>query len=129
MENTKTADVFRQMAKWQIAATLVVAIAAYLLAGKHGALSALAGGFAAIAGGFSASLIARRSDSKKEPGAILISLLKAEAVKIIVIAVLLLITFKIYTENLVPLALILGLGASAILSGAAVFSLNEKNEI
>jgi len=129
MENTKTADVFRQMAKWQILATSVVAIGAFFLSGLHGALSALAGGWAAIAGGYAASLIAKRGDDKKEPGAILISMLKAEAVKIIVIAALLLITFKVYTENLVPLALILGLAASAILSGAAVTSLNEKSEI
>ncbi len=126
MENIKTADVFKRMAKWQLAATFVVALAAALLAGVHGAVSALAGGFSAIAGSFVAALIARNNDAKKEAGAILIGLLKAEAVKVLVIALLLLITFKVYTQHLVPLALIMGLAAAAILSGAAIFGLNES---
>ncbi|HSH73407.1 MAG TPA: ATP synthase subunit I [Methylophilaceae bacterium] len=126
MENIKTADVFKQMAKWQLIATSAVAVGAFFLAGMHGALSALAGGGSAIAGAYAGSLIARRSENKKDAGAILIGLLKAEGVKILVIAALLFITFKVYTAHLVPLALIIGLGASAILSGAAISGLNEK---
>ncbi|OAM51985.1 hypothetical protein A7981_00370 [Methylovorus sp. MM2] len=130
MENNKTASVYKQMAKWQIMATLLVAVAAFLIAGIHGAVSALAGGGSAIVGGFAASLIAKRSERNKEAGAILIGLLKAEAVKIFTIIALLFITFKVYSDKLVPLALIVGLGAAAILSGAAVTALNdEKSEI
>lgn len=126
METIKTADVFRQMVKWQLLATFIIALLAFVLAGLHGAISALSGGGAAIAGSFAASCVARRSDDKKQAGTILISLLKAEASKIVVIVLLLWITFKIYT-NLVPLALILGLAAAALLSGAAFFALNEKS--
>lgn len=127
MEALKTADVFRHMVKWQILATSIVALLAYFLAGLHGATSALVGGAAAIAGGFTASCIARRSDNKNQAGVILISLLKAEAAKILVIVLLLWIAFKVYA-NIVPLALILGLAAAALLSGAAFFALNEKSD-
>ena len=120
------------MAKWQITATLVVGAAAGFYTGIHGALSALAGGGSAIAGGLAASVIARRSEDNnkeeknKEAAAILVSLLKAEAVKILTIIILLFITFKFYTAHLVPWALILGLAAAAIVSGMAVTSLNEN---
>jgi len=133
MENNKTFTVYKQMAKWQVMATVFVALIAGYFAGLHGALSALAGGGSAIAGGFAASIMARRSEHNKEAGAILIGLLKAEAVKILTIIILLFITFKIYTDHLVPWALILGLAAAAILSGVAVTALdknahNEKSE-
>lgn len=127
MEVLKTADVFRQMVKWQILATSAVAVLAYFLAGVHAAVSALAGGGAAIIGGFVASCVAKRSDQKKQADAILINLLKAEASKILVIILLLWITFKVYTY-IVPLALIVGLAAAALLSGAAFFALNENSD-
>lgn len=127
MEVLKTADVFRQVVKWQILATSAVALMAYFLVGPHGTLSALAGGAAAIIGGFTASCVAKHSDKKKQADAILINLLKAEAIKILVIVLLLWVTFKIYT-NIVPLALIVGLAAAALLSGAAFFALNEKSD-
>ena len=123
----KTADVFGQMLKWQLLATAAVAVLALWLAGSHSAFSALAGGGAAIVGGFVASCVARRGDNKKQAGAILIDLLKAEASKILVIVLLLWATFKIYT-NVVPLALILGLAAAALLSGAAFNALNENSD-
>ncbi|HEY0268541.1 MAG TPA: ATP synthase subunit I [Methyloradius sp.] len=131
MENNKTSTVYKQMAKWQIMATVAVALVAGYFAGLHGALSALAGGGSAIAGGFAASIIARRGEhnkeaKNKEAAAILVSLLKAEAVKILTIIILLFITFKIYTAHLVPWALILGLAAAAIVSGMAVTALNEN---
>ncbi len=128
MDNSSTAQVFRQMLKWQVIATLAIAMPAYLLGGTHGALSAVFGGSAAIIASFVASLVARRSDQKKEAGVILISLLKAEGVKLLVVAILLWLTFKLYGNHVVPLALIGGLAAAAILSGAAIFGLNEKSE-
>ncbi|HEY3299807.1 MAG TPA: ATP synthase subunit I [Methylophilaceae bacterium] len=129
MQNVKTADVFKQMAKWQILVTLAVALISGYFSGIPGALSALAGGGSVIVGAFVGSLIAKSNENKKNPSAILVGLLKAEGAKIIVIATLLLIVFKVYAAHLVPLALIVGLGASAIMSGAAILSLNEKIKI
>jgi ATP synthase protein I len=125
MENIKTADIYKQMAKWQLLATAAVALLAFFVAGIHPAFSALAGGLSVVIGGICGALIAKTGDKKHEAGAILIAMLKAEAVKIIVIALLLFLTFKLY-DQLVPIALILGLAASAILSGATFVGLDKK---
>jgi ATP synthase protein I len=133
MENIKTAQVYKQMLKWQLIATISVALIAYILAesmgvvsGEHAAVSALAGGMSAVLGGLAGAMIARNGDKKNNAGSILITMLKAEAVKILVIVMLLFLTFKLYNEHLVPIALILGLAASAILSGAAFIGLDKK---
>jgi ATP synthase protein I len=125
MENVKTAEVYKQMVKWQLLATLVVATCILIIAGGHAAVSAFAGGFSVVLGGIAGAFIAKSGDKKQEAGAILIAMLKGEAVKIFVIALLLFMTFKVYGD-LVPMALIIGLAASAILSGAAFFGLDKK---
>jgi len=125
MENVKTAEVYKQMVKWQLLATLVVATCILVIAGVHAAVSAFAGGFFVVLGGIAGAFIAKSGDKKQQAGAILIAMLKGEAVKIFVIALLLFMTFKVYGD-LVPLALIIGLAASAILSGAAFFGLDKK---
>jgi ATP synthase protein I len=96
------------------------------VSGEHAAVSALAGGMSAVLGGLAGSMIARNGDKKNNAGSIIITMLKAEAVKIFVIVLLLFLTFKLYNEHLVPIALILGLAASAILSGAAFIGLDKK---
>jgi ATP synthase protein I len=133
MENIKTAQVYKQMLKWQLLATISVAVVVFVLAKiigvaspVHSALSALAGGMSAVVGGLAGAMIAKSGDKKNDAGAILITMLKAEAVKILVIGILLFLIFKLYNEHLVPIALILGLAASAILSGAAFIGLDKK---
>jgi ATP synthase protein I len=122
-ENTTTASIFSKMLRLQLIATAVVAIVSLALSGLHAGLSAALGGAAVIIGAFVASKIAQRS--KQDATAVLINLLKAEAVKVIVIFALLLITFKVY-KQLVPFALISGLAAAALLSGAAMSKLDSK---
>ena len=112
------------MIKMQMIVTTVIGLAAFALAGLHSAVSVIAGGGSAIVGGFFAALIA--SDKKhQDAGAVLIRLLKAEAVKIGIIILVLWLTFKFYS-GLVPFALIIGLAGAALLSGAAIFAINEK---
>jgi ATP synthase protein I len=53
--------------------------------------------------------------------------LKAEIVKVFVVAVLLLIVFKLY-QGLVPIALIGGLACAALISGAALRTFDEDNK-
>lgn len=106
------------MARWQLIATLAVACIAFLLGGLHAFFSALAGGLSVLIGSFLASKIAA-NDAKKEAASVLINLLKAEACKIIVIALLLLGVFVLY-KPLMPIALIAGLAAAAFFSGAAL---------
>jgi len=111
------------MLKIQVIATVAVAIAATLLSGLHAGVSAILGGASVVAGAYVASKVAKRGDGKTEPSAILINLLKAEAVKILVIIVALVIIFGFY-KQLVPFALIAGLAAAALFSGAALSKLN-----
>lgn len=117
----------KRIGLWQVMAVLLVGLAAYLLAGVHGALSALAGGLAVWAGSQMGAISMRRSNAAGDgAGMALIALLKAEAIKIVVIAVLLLLIFKLYGSNLVPAALIAGLAVAALLSGMGIMRINEQ---
>ena len=107
--------------------TFLVVLAASMLAGANAGLSVIAGGGSVILGSLAAFLV-MRNKQQQDAGSVLVKLLKAEAVKIFVIALTLLLVFKVYV-SLVPLALMAGLGAAALLSGAAVFSIKEKSEI
>lgn len=111
--------------RWQIIATAVVAVVAFLLAGMHAALSALGGGAAAVLGGYVA-VLSTRGRSSTTPSGALVVLLRAEIIKIGVIALVLLAIFKLYT-GLIPLALIGGLACAALMSGAAMRTLGEEN--
>lgn len=111
------------MLKIQLLATLAVALLAFLLSGLHSGFSAVFGGASVIFASYLAAMVARRGENKTDASAILVNLLKAEAVKILVIIVLLIIVFSFY-KQLVPFALIAGLGAAAIFSGAALSKLN-----
>ena len=121
------AVLYKQAAKWQSISTLAIAFLAFWFAGLPGTISALIGGGVVLISGFIASRIAKRSENSMNSGAILLGLLKAEAVKILVIVLLLWLGFEIYAENMVPLALILGLAAAALLSGTAIFALDKKS--
>lgn len=118
-----TADVFNKMLKVQLIATIAVALVALVITGLHAGMSALLGGASVIIGAMMASKIASRQAQSEDPTAILLNLLKAEAVKILVIVVLLAIIFNVYGQ-LVPFALIAGLAAAALFSGAALSRLN-----
>ena len=109
------------MLKFQIIATLAVAAIAIFF-GLNASISAMLGGVSVIFGALAATAIVKRSASSKDSTAILINMLKAEAVKILVIIVLLLIIFKVY-KQLVPFALIAGLAAAALFSGVALSKL------
>ena len=123
-ENTTTVAVFSKMLRLQLIATAIVAIASLAISGLHAGVSALLGGAAVIIAAFIASKIAQRKNV--EAAAVLVNLLKAEAVKVLIIIVLLFITFKVY-KQLVPFALIIGLAAAALVSGAAMSKLDETD--
>ena len=117
---------FHRTARWQVIAAAISAVAAFVLVGTHAAFSALAGGAAVLSGSYAATLVARAGQVNAT--AALLNVLKAEAVKILVITVLLLVTFKFYT-GLVPLALVGGLACAALISGAALRAFDEdKNK-
>jgi ATP synthase protein I len=117
-----TSDVFSKMLKIQIVATLAVAIVALFISDINASISAVFGGLSVVLGACAATAIAKRGDKTTDASAILVNLLKAEAVKILVIIVLLVVIFKLY-QQLVPFALIAGLAAAALFSGAALSKL------
>ncbi len=120
MSASITSDVFSKMLKVQLVATLAVAVLALLLSGLNAGISAVFGGMSVLLGTVAATIIAKRNSSQQDPTAILVNLLKAEAVKILVIIILLAIIFNVYKQQLVPFALIAGLAAAALFSGAAL---------
>lgn len=121
--NTTISRAFNKAARWQVIATALLTLALLAFASFHAALSALLGGVSVIAGSY-AGVMATGGSSKTTPGALLVTLLKAEAIKIAVIVLLMLITYKFY-QGLVPLALIGGLASAALISGAGLRAINN----
>jgi len=117
-------QIIRQMMSLQAKAAVILAVLGAAVFGKHAGISALIGSVSVIFGVLLASKIAHKTALSKEPAAIIINVLKAEAVKIFVILVSLWLAFKFYV-GLVPFALIIGLVVSAIISGASITKLNE----
>lgn len=72
------------------------------------------------------AVVSTRGRSSSSPSGALVLLLRAEIIKIGVIALVLLAIFKLYA-GLVPLALIGGLACAALISGAAMRTLGEEN--
>ena len=71
----------RTVLVWQLAATAAIALAAALLAGEHGAISASAGGAVSMAAGIASALVAALGKAKSAAG-VLAGALRAEAVKL-----------------------------------------------
>src|SRR5207245_11775050 len=63
--------------RWQLAATAVLMLIAALVAGGHGAASALAGGLVSITAGLAAALAASMGNAKSAGGIVLSALLGA----------------------------------------------------
>ena len=116
--NIKISREFGKAARWQIIITVLISYISLLAAGMNAAISAVAGGAAVIVGGFAGMMMARRPNGGTA-GTILFSMLKAEVIRLLVIAVILLVTFK-YFRGLFPLPLIGGLAGSALASGAGL---------
>lgn len=123
-KSTTISRVFSKAVRWQITITLIIACVSLLVADVSAAVSALVGGASVILGSFAGMLVAQ--NNSRSSGGVLVSLLIAEAVKVLLIALLLLIAFKYY-QSLVPLALIGGLAGSALASGAGLRTMNNEN--
>jgi ATP synthase protein I len=119
-------NVFSGMLRSQLIATVSVAVIAYVISGIHASLSAVAGGVSVVLAAFVASKVA--VSKRKDAASVLGSMLKAELIKILLIVLFLYITIKGYKE-LVPLALIIGLAAAAIISGATMSKRNKHLNI
>jgi ATP synthase protein I len=81
--------------RWQLAATALLALAAGWLAGLHGAISAVAGGLVSIIAGLAAAFVASRGDTKSA-GGLVVGAMRAEGVKVGLIALLLWLVLQNY---------------------------------
>jgi ATP synthase protein I len=105
--------------RWQLAATAAIALIAGWLAGAHGAISAAAGGMVSIIAGVAAAFVASRGDTKSA-GGVLIGALRAEGVKIGLVAVLLWLVLMTY-QGVVVLALIASFLVTVLIFAMAFF--------
>ena len=86
--------------RWQLAATAALALIAALIAGGHGAASALAGGLISITAGLAAALVASLG-SAKSAGGVVVGALRAEAVKLGLAILLLWLVLVNYSQAVI----------------------------
>ena len=87
----------RKVMGWQLIAAMSLAVVAGLLSGIHGAISALLGGLVCVVAGLAFALVASLGRSRTAGGA-LMTALRAEAVKIGTILLLLYLVLANYKE-------------------------------
>jgi ATP synthase protein I len=85
----------RTVLRWQVIATALLTLASALLWGQDGALSAALGGTINLAAGWGYGWVLTRG-SKVTPGEALRTMFRAEAVKVVLIVVLLSAVFRNY---------------------------------
>ena len=110
--------IYKKMIVRQLIFGSIGAIGLGIIFTIHTGISLLAGVMPVVIGVLVASPIANQKN-KNNPGGIVISALKAEAVKIFLILALMWLEFKFYNE-LVPIALVVGLVMAAMISGVAI---------
>jgi ATP synthase protein I len=110
--------IYKKMIVRQLVFGVSGAIALGILFDIHAGISLLAGMMPVVIGVLVASPIANKKNNDN-PGGIVINALKAEAVKIFLILALMWLEFKFYND-LVPMALVVGLVMAALISGIAI---------
>jgi ATP synthase protein I len=115
----------RTVLKWQLLATAALTLLAAALAGAHGALSAGLGGAVSVCAGWVSGLVAATGKGESA-GGVLVTALKAEGVKLGVIACLLGIVLAVYGEVVVPVFLGSFIVTAVIFSMA--FFVREHNQ-
>jgi len=112
----------RTVLRWQVIATAVVAGIAGIMAGGHGAISAVLGGLVNVVAGVTyAWLLGWRLGTTAVPdaGSSLVAMFRAEAGKIVVIVGGLLLALSMY-RDVVPAALITAFIATVIVFSMAI---------
>ncbi len=94
----------RTVLRWQLLATAALVLLAGVLGGAHGALSAGLGGAVSVSAGWVSGLVAANGGGESA-GGVLLTALKAEGVKLGVMASLLGIVLVVYAEVVVPVFL------------------------
>jgi ATP synthase protein I len=105
--------------KWQVLATTAFALLSGLVAGWHGAVSAMAGGAISITAGLSAALAASLGGARSA-GSVVMGALRGEAVKLGVAVMLLWLVLTNYAQAVVG-ALIASFIVTLIIFAMAFF--------
>lgn len=113
----------RVVLRWQLVVTAVLALSAGLIAGEHGALSAALGGAISVCAGWVSAVVAARGRAQSA-GGILFGALRAEGVKIGLIAILLWVVLASYAE--VVMLAFLGSFVATILIFSMAFFVQEN---
>ncbi len=109
----------RTVLRWQLIATVALTLAAGLAAGAHGALSAALGGAVSLCAGGAAAVVASLGGAQSA-GGVLIGALRAEAVKIGLIVILLWLVLEAY-DDVVALAFFGSFFATVLIFAMAFF--------
>lgn len=109
----------RAVLRWQVVATGVMTLVLGLLAGVHGAISAILGGMVGICAGLAFSVVVSLSNTGSLAGT-LVTAFRAEAVKVTIAVVLLWLVFAVY-KQVVAIAFVGSFAISILLFGMAFF--------
>ncbi len=117
----------RTVLRWQVMATVALAVIAGFLAGTHGALSAALGGLVSFAAGVAFAGVASMSRADSA-GSAVIGALRAEAIKIILIVLLLWLVMTTYKSVVVVAFFGTFIVATVLFSAAAMVRDDETRE-
>ena len=109
----------RTVLRWQVIATAILMLSVGLLAGVHGAISAMLGGLVSICAGLAFSVVISLSRTDSLTGT-LVAAFRAEAIKVSLAVVLLWVVFATY-NNVVAIGLIGSFATSILIFGMAFF--------
>ncbi|MDP2323965.1 MAG: ATP synthase subunit I [Gammaproteobacteria bacterium] len=109
----------RTVLRWQVMATTALAVISVLVAGQHGGLSAALGGLVSLVAGLGFAAVASVS-RKDSAGLAMLAALRAEAVKILLIVLLLWVVLATY-KNIVIVAFIGTFIVATIVFALALF--------
>jgi len=115
----------RMVLRWQFLVTVALTLLAGVLAGAHGALSAALGGAVSISAGWASGMFAATGRGQSA-GGVLVTALKAEGIKLGMIAFLLGLVLVVYAEVVVP-AFLGSFMATALIFSMAFF-VREHNQ-
>jgi ATP synthase protein I len=119
---------FRTALRWQLAATVVMTLLGGVMAGRHGAMSVLLGGVVvSAAAGASMVVASLGAHARAGPAGALLAMLRAEAVKVAVVVLLLWLVLSSY-KDVVVLGFIGSFIVSVVILSLAILARDSKHE-
>jgi ATP synthase protein I len=115
----------RTVLRWQVMATAALTLIAWILAGVHGALSAALGGAVSILSGLGSAVVASMGKAESAGGVLLV-VLRAEAVKLGLIVILLWLVLATYRG--VVVTAFLGSFVTTVLIFSMAFFVRDDNQ-